>query len=106
MCQAAKAQCLQTGVFVGPYSGWQFAGTLAECNDISRLTDVSLLTGQEPEFLASLNTRWRSSYCNELARLLNPDDKPRDGRHEPSIIRISAACSRHSRRDPANATKA
>jgi hypothetical protein len=26
MCQAAKAQCLQTGVYVGPYSGWQFAG--------------------------------------------------------------------------------
>ena len=26
MCIAAKAQCLQTGVFVGPYSGWQFAG--------------------------------------------------------------------------------
>jgi hypothetical protein len=26
MCMAAKAQCLQTGVYVGPYSGWQFAG--------------------------------------------------------------------------------
>ncbi len=26
MCQAAKTQCLQTGVYVGPYSGWQFAG--------------------------------------------------------------------------------
>jgi hypothetical protein len=26
MCQAAKAQCLQTGVYVGPYSRWQFAG--------------------------------------------------------------------------------
>ena len=26
MCMAAKAQCLQSGVFVGPYSGWQFAG--------------------------------------------------------------------------------
>lgn len=25
-CQAAKAQCLQTGVHVGPYSGRQFAG--------------------------------------------------------------------------------
>ena len=25
MCMAAKAQCLQTGVFVGPYSHWQFA---------------------------------------------------------------------------------
>ena len=26
MCMEAKAQCLQTGVFVGPYSGRQFAG--------------------------------------------------------------------------------
>jgi hypothetical protein len=26
MCMAAKAQCMQTGVYVGPYSGWQFAG--------------------------------------------------------------------------------
>ena len=26
MCQAAKAQCLQTGVHVGPYSGRQYAG--------------------------------------------------------------------------------
>jgi hypothetical protein len=26
MCMAAKAQCLQTGVHVGPYSGWQYAG--------------------------------------------------------------------------------
>jgi hypothetical protein len=26
MCQAAKAQCMMTGVHVGPYSGRQFAG--------------------------------------------------------------------------------
>ena len=26
MCMAAKAQCLQTGVHVGPYSGRHFAG--------------------------------------------------------------------------------
>jgi hypothetical protein len=26
MCHAAKAQCLQTGLYVGPYSGRQFAG--------------------------------------------------------------------------------
>jgi hypothetical protein len=26
LCQAAKAQCLQTGVHVGPYSHMQFAG--------------------------------------------------------------------------------
>jgi hypothetical protein len=26
MCETAKAQCLKTGVHVGPYSGRQFAG--------------------------------------------------------------------------------
>jgi len=26
MCQAAKAQCMQTGVHVGPYSGKQSGG--------------------------------------------------------------------------------
>jgi hypothetical protein len=26
MCQAAKAQCMQTGVHVGPYSGKHFGG--------------------------------------------------------------------------------
>ena len=26
MCSTAKSQCLQTGVYVGPYSGRQFAG--------------------------------------------------------------------------------
>ena len=26
MCQAAKTQCMQTGVHVGPYSGRHFAG--------------------------------------------------------------------------------
>jgi hypothetical protein len=26
VCQSAKAQCMQTGVHVGPYSGRQFAG--------------------------------------------------------------------------------
>jgi hypothetical protein len=25
-CQAARAQCIRTGVYVGPYSGRQFAG--------------------------------------------------------------------------------
>ena len=25
-CQAAKAQCMRTGAYVGPYSGWHFAG--------------------------------------------------------------------------------
>src|SRR6516165_10252729 len=26
MCSAAKAQCMQTGVYVGPYSGRQYEG--------------------------------------------------------------------------------
>ena len=26
MCTAAKAQCMHTGLYVGPYSGWHFAG--------------------------------------------------------------------------------
>ena len=26
MCMAAKAQCMQTGIHVGPYSGRQYAG--------------------------------------------------------------------------------
>ena len=26
MCGAAKSQCLQSGVYVGPYSGRHFAG--------------------------------------------------------------------------------
>ncbi len=69
-------------------------------------SDVSLPTGHELEFLASLNTRWRRLYCNELARLLNEDDNRCDGRHEPpSIIRISAAHSWRSRQNSANATK-
>ena len=25
-CLAANAQCMRTGVYVGPYSGWQYAG--------------------------------------------------------------------------------
>jgi hypothetical protein len=25
VCQAAQAQCLRTGAYVGPYSGWHFA---------------------------------------------------------------------------------
>jgi hypothetical protein len=25
-CMTAKAQCVQTGVYVGPYSRWEFAG--------------------------------------------------------------------------------
>jgi len=70
-------------------------------------SDVSLLTGHELEFLASLNTRWRRLYRTEFARLLKEHDTRCDGRREPtSIIRISAAPSWRSREDSTNATKA
>ena len=67
---------------------------------------MSILTGRELEFLASLNTGWTKLYRNELARLLKENDTRCDARHEArSIIRISAAHSRHSLRDSANAIK-
>ncbi|MEH2564286.1 hypothetical protein V1289_003913 [Bradyrhizobium sp. AZCC 2289] len=69
-------------------------------------SDVSLPTGHELEFLASLSTRWSRLYRTEFARLLKEHDTRCDGRHEPpSIIRISAAPSWRSRRDSAKATK-
>jgi hypothetical protein len=43
---------------------------------------MSILTGRELEFLASLRTSWRRLYWNELARLLKEDHNPRDARHE------------------------
>ena len=67
---------------------------------------MSILTGRELEYLASLNTGWTRLYRNELARLLKENDSRCDARHEArSIIRISAAHSRHSHRDSANAMK-
>jgi hypothetical protein len=52
---------------------------------------MSILTGRDLEFLASLSTRWRLLYSSELARLLIEDDSRRDARHEPQrIIRIRA----------------
>jgi len=35
---------------------------------------MSIFTGRELEFLASLRTSWRRLYWNELARLLKEDD--------------------------------
>jgi hypothetical protein len=35
---------------------------------------MSILTGRELEFLASLRTSWSRLYWNELARLLKEDD--------------------------------
>jgi hypothetical protein len=37
---------------------------------------MSILTGRELEFLASLNTRWQRLYWNELVRLLKEVDGP------------------------------
>jgi hypothetical protein len=47
---------------------------------------MSIFTGRELEFLASLKTSWRRLYWNELARLLKEDDNPRDARHEAHSI--------------------
>ena len=44
---------------------------------------MSILTGRELEFLASLKTSWRL-YWNELARLLKEQDNPCDRREAPS----------------------
>ena len=36
---------------------------------------MSILTGRELEFLASLNTSWRRLYFTELARLREEDER-------------------------------
>ena len=67
---------------------------------------MSILTGRELEFLASLNGSWARLYRNELARLLHKVDDRCDAHHEThSIIRISAAPSSRSRRNSATTTK-
>jgi hypothetical protein len=67
---------------------------------------MSILTGRELEFLASLNGNWTRLYRNELARLLHKVDDPCDAHHEThSIIRISAARSWRSRRNLTTTTK-
>jgi hypothetical protein len=47
---------------------------------------MSIFTGRELEFLASLKTSWRRLYWNELARLLKEDDNACDARHEAHSI--------------------
>ena len=47
---------------------------------------MSLLTGRELEFLASLRLSWKRLYWNELARLLNENDDRCDARHEADAI--------------------
>jgi len=67
---------------------------------------MSILTGRELEFLASLNGNWTRLYRHELARLLRKVDDQCDAHHETrSIIRISAAPSSHSHRNFATTTK-
>ena len=67
---------------------------------------MSILTGRELEFLASLNGNWARLYRNELARLLHKVDDRCDAHQEThSIIRISAAPSSHSHRNSATTTK-
>ena len=46
---------------------------------------MSIFTGRELEFLASLRTSWKRLYWNELARLLKEDDNACD-RHEAHSI--------------------
>jgi len=47
---------------------------------------MSILTGRELEFLASLQTSWRRLYWNELARLLKEDDNRCGARREAHSI--------------------
>jgi hypothetical protein len=47
---------------------------------------MSILTGRELEFLASLRTSWTRLYWNEFARLLKEEDNPCDARHEVRSI--------------------
>jgi hypothetical protein len=47
---------------------------------------MSILTGRELEFLASLRISWSRLYWNELARLLREDDNPCDARPEARSI--------------------
>ena len=47
---------------------------------------MSIFTGRELEFLASLRTSWKRLYWNELARLLKENDNPCDARPEAHSI--------------------
>jgi hypothetical protein len=55
---------------------------------------MSIFTGRELEFLASLKTSWRRLYWNELARLLKEDDNACDARHEAHSIAPQSGGSR------------
>ena len=67
---------------------------------------MSILTGRELEFLASLESSWTRLYRIEFARLLNQDDAKCSARHEAHFTnRISAAPSWLSPRRSGKATK-
>jgi hypothetical protein len=77
---------------------------------------MSIFTGRELEFLASLRTSWRRLYCNELARLLKEGDNPCDARPEAHSIAPQSGRSKgfipnqtakswRPRHNTANATK-
>jgi hypothetical protein len=67
---------------------------------------MSILTGRELEFLASLNGNWTRLYRSELARLVHGVDDRCDAHQEThSIIRISVARSWRSRRNSATTTE-
>jgi hypothetical protein len=52
---------------------------------------MSILTGRELEFLASLRTSWSRLYCSELARLLKHGDCPGDVLNETPSIALRLA---------------
>jgi hypothetical protein len=70
------------------------AGNSPACKGINgpplarRWIGVSIFTARELEFLVSLRTDWSRLYWNELARLLNEDDGPRDAEHESRSKRL------------------
>ena len=77
---------------------------------------MSIFTGRELEFLASLRTSWRRLYWNELARLLKEGDNPCDARPETPSIALQSGRSKgfipnqtakswRPRHSTANATK-
>jgi hypothetical protein len=67
---------------------------------------MSILTGRELEFLASLESSWTTLYWSEFARLLKQDDVRCNARHEAhSTNRISADPSWLSPRNFEKATK-
>ena len=47
---------------------------------------MSILTGRDLQFLASLRTDWRRHYLSEVARLLKEDDRACDARYQDNPI--------------------